>query len=298
MRNVLIAAALLVLGWFALKDWAFGLVLGRSEMVPETPDYFNESVWLERPASQPSGGWEAPWGVDVFLISSPVTSAVRKGALPAEDDALKKEYEALIVQTGLRTDGLTVYAPAYRSPSPASDKRERDEEIKLAQSDIALSMKRYLSAENRQRGLVIVAAPKTEPMLYAALQQLPETAQFRQRFGGVLLPSGKNKSRWDTVMRGCSPAFDDCSLPTTMDANPMGMGWVMPRLPQPHLTYSADPALSSQISDRVEALSSWLDQNAEKPAEPFNSWAADEVVDVAPIHRPNSDQDISGERGD
>lgn len=298
MRKVLIAAAILIVGWFALKDWAYTALQGKSDATPEAPDYYFEEVWLSRPAAPTSGGWEIPWGVDLFLIAPPVSTPMPKGAIAADNDALKDEYQALIEDLGLADSDLTIYAPAYRSPSPASSNRERDEEIKFAQDDIAAAMKRYLSTDNRLRGLVILATPDTEPMLYAALQQLPKTQEFRERFGGVLMPSRKDESRWNDFIGTCSPAFEACARATTLVETTGGLNWLTPNLPRKKLSYAGDSGLGNEIAERMQELSNWLDLNAEKPAEPFDTWAADEVVDVAPIHRPNGDEDISGERGD
>lgn len=298
MRKVLLGAAILIVGWFALKDWAYTTLQGSSDQTPEAPDYYFEEVWLARPDTPTSGGWEEPWGVDLFLIAPPVSTAMPKGAIAADSDVLKKEYAELVRDLGLTAEDLTIYAPSYRSPSPASSKRERDEEIKFAQDDIAAAMKRYLSTDNRLRGLVILAAPDTEPMLYAALQQLPKSQEFRKRFGGVLMPSRKDESRWNDFIGTCSPAFEACAKATSLVGSGNNLGWLLPKLPRRTLSYTGEPDLADNIAARMEALSSWLDLNAEKPAEPFDTWAADEVVDVAPIHRPNGDEDISGERGD
>ncbi|MEQ8559627.1 MAG: DUF3089 domain-containing protein [Henriciella sp.] len=298
MRRILIAAAILVVGWFALKDWAFAFMLGEATTEPEAPDYYYDEVWLERPAEQPQGGWAEPWGVDLFVIPPPVSSPARKGSLPANHEKLHEEYEALSESLQLGASNLTIYTPAYRSPSPASRGRMRDEEIKLAQADLTAAMKRYLSAENRLRGVVILATPDTEPLLYAALQQLPDTEEFRQRFGGVLLPDGKDTERWEEFMGNCSPAFEACAIQTTMTGQSGALAWLTPSLPRQAQSYVAEPELIETIETRLQTLTNWLDLNAEKPAEPFDTWAADEVVDVAPIHRPNGEQDISGERGD
>lgn len=297
MRKGLIAAAIFIVGWFALKDSAFTLFLGEATSLPDVPDYYFENVWLDRPEEAPQGGWEEPWGVDLFVIAPPASSPMRKGLIAADHDAIKSEYEEFAAALGLNDRDITIYAPSYRSPSPASEKRRRDEEIKDAQSDMASAMKRYLSTDNRLRGLVILAAPDTEPLLYAALQQVPESEDFRKRFGGVLVPAGKDETRWDDFIGSCSPAFDSCALATSQSAGTGALSWLTPSLPRPSLNYSADDELTTMIDDRMQSLSTWLDLNAERPAEPFDTWAADEVVDVAPIHRPNQDEDISGERG-
>ena len=297
-RTILIVSAIIIIGWFALKDQAYTFLIGEAANETEAPDYYYDEVWLERPASQTSGGWGDPWGVDLFIVAPPVSSPVRKGLLPAEHEALEKEYADFIANIGLTDADIEIYTPAYRSPSPASTGRKRDAEIQRSQSDMQDAMKRYLSAENRMRGLIILAAPDSESLLYAALSQLPDTQAFRERFGGVFVPEGKNASRWEDYLGSCSPAFAECVVTTSVSGKPSSISWLTPNLPHRSQAYSADSDFLGTIHTRVQTLSSWLDLNAEKPAEPFDTWAADEVVDVAPIHRPNPDEDISGERGD
>ena len=298
MRRILIAAIIILVGWFALKDWAYGFILGTAETTPEEPDYYYDEVWLERPAETPSGGWEEPWGVDLFIVPSPVSTPMRAGLIPANSDVLRAEFEGMLEDTGLAENEFTIYAPGFRSPSPASAGKNRDEQIETAKQDVAEAMKRYLAAENRMRGLIVIAAPDSEPLVPAALGQIPEEQAFRQRFGGILLPSGKNLSQWSELAGTCSPAFDACAVQTTLDASAGMFAWLTPSLAHAKRNYSAEEGFSETVSTRIDALSSWLDLNADKPAEPFDTWAADEVVDVAPIRRPNDEEDISGERGD
>ena len=297
MRIVLIATAALIIGWFALKDWAYLSMQGKPGPLPDAPDYYFDEVWLERPSEAPAGGWDTPWGVDLFVIAPPVSSPQKRGLLATEHEALREEYAEYSVAVGLSESDLTVYTPAYRSPTPAAKKRQRDEQIKSAQADVAAAMKRYLSTDNRDRGFLILAAPDTEPMLYSALQQLPRTDAFRERFGGILIPGGKDENRWDQFIGSCSDAMTTCAQTTSQTAQPGSLGWLTPNLPRAPMSYSTQGDLVSDIESRAQTLSQWLDENGNKPAEPFDTWAADEVVDVAPIRSPNGNTDISGERG-
>ncbi|WP_300378948.1 hypothetical protein [Henriciella sp.] len=297
MRRILIAAAIILIGWFALKDWAYGFVVGTAETTPETPDYYYDEVWLERPGETPPGGWEEPWGVDLFVIPPPVSTPTRAGLIPASSDLLKSEFAKMLESSGLSDDSYMIYAPGLRSPSPASTGSMRAAEMETAKKDVAEAMKRYVSAENRLRGLIIVASPDSEPLVAAALQQLPEDETFRQRFGGILLPEGKNLSRWSEPAGACSPAFDGCAVKTTLNAESGMLSWIKPNLARSPRTYSVEEGFLATVDTRIETLSNWLELNADKPAEPFDTWAADEVVDVAPIRRPNAEEDISGERG-
>lgn len=298
MRRALIAALVILLAWIALKDLIYAGMLGASDSDPQQPDYSYEESWLQRPDDAPPGGWEEPWGVDVFVLPPPQSTPAPKGLQPADSDKLRSDYRRFLSQSGLDARDMVIYAPAYRSPSPATTGDERFEEMEEARSDVSAALRRYLSADNRDRGLVILAAPGSEPLLNAVLLVLPDSHQFRERFGGVILPDRKLPSVWRDQIGTCSPAFDGCALQTDLAATKPAIGIFIPELPRPKLNYSAGEDFLERVDTRLQALTSWLDLNATKPAEPFDSWAADEVVDVAPIRRPNQDVDISGERGD
>ncbi|WP_084419078.1 DUF3089 domain-containing protein [Henriciella litoralis] len=297
MRRILIAVFVVIVAWIALKDVGYSAFLGRSDTDAITPDYSYNETWFERPAETPEGGWATPWGVDVFVLAPPTTTPAPKGLIPAESDAQKADYDAFAEGAGLQPESAIVYAPAYRAPSPASSAKARVEGLKTSASDVSDAMRRYLAANNRQRGLMILAAPDTVTLLEAALKELPDDEAFRNRFAGVLLPEGVDATEWTDKVGACSPAFDACAVATTLSASKTKTRFFMPTLAHPPLSYSAEAPLGGVVDERAETLSAWLDDNAVKPAEPFDSWAADEVVDVAPIRRPNSETDISGERG-
>ena len=296
MRPVLIAVIICLIGWFALKDWTYSLVLGQTEAETEEPDYAFPETWLDRPDTAPPGGWADPWGVDLFVLAPPQSSPAGKGLQPVGSDKLRADYARLMSLANF--ENTAVYAPAYRSPSPASTGKQRKSEMEKAKTDTVSALERYLEADNRQRGLLILAAPDSEPLLSAVLEALPQDEDFRERFAGVILPSRKTIENWESQIGPCSPAFETCAVETSLNAAKPSLGFLLPELPRPKLTYSADAEFDETVKTRVQSLSNWLDANAVKPAEPFNSWAADEVVDVAPIHRPNGDTDISGDRGD
>jgi len=300
MRSILIAlgiVAALAIGWVAFKDSLYASWLGRGERVAEEPDYSLEEDWLQRPAELPAGGWASPWGVDVFLIAPMPTSPAPAGLMDASSEALKSDYSRFVEQTGLVSETAVLYAPSYRAPSPAAGKKLRSEGTELASDDVSMALARYLSADNRKRALILVAAPGNGDMLDAALDALPRDEEFRQRFGGVMLPAGMATDEWSEKVGPCSDAVEACVVETGLATSKPFRRFLMPSLPRPQLVYSDTGSISAEIDSRAEALSSWLEENATKPAEPFDTWAAEEVVDVAPIRRPNSERDISGERG-
>ena len=300
MRPILIAlgiVAALAIGWVAFKDSLYASWLGRGERVAEEPDYSLEEDWLERPAELPAGGWASPWGVDVFLIAPMPTSPAPAGLMDASSEALKSDYARFVEQTGLVSETAVLYAPSYRAPSPAAGKKLRSEGTDLAAADVRQAMTRYLNADNRKRALILVAAPGSETMLEQVIEALPQDEEFRQRFGGVMLPARMATGDWTEKVGPCSDAVEACVVETGLATSKPFRRFLMPSLPRAQLVYSDTGSIGAEIDSRAEALSSWLEENATKPAEPFDTWAAEEVVDVAPIRRPNSERDISGERG-
>jgi hypothetical protein len=300
MRRILIALAVLVallVGWVLIKDSVYLASLGKADAVPDAPDYSYSENWLERPIQKPPGAWETPWGVDILLIAPPATTKAPIGRLAANAPSLAEDYDRFREETEIGSDALTIYAPGYRSPSPASSKARWLEGMQGAAEDIGAAVGRYISTDNRQRGLIIVAAPDTAPLLVSALDALPSDEAFRTRFGGVFVPAGQPIEDWTEKVGSCSPAVETCVVRTSIDAVEPARRFIMPSLPRSRLAYSADDSLQDTLKGRADKLARWLDDNAAKPAEPFNSWSADEIVDVEPIRRPNSDEDISGERG-
>lgn len=298
MRRILIAVLVLFVAWIALKNVAYSAFIGETEFQPQTPDYYYDEAWLDRPDSPPPGGWDSPWGIDIFVIAPPLSEPAPKGLIAAESPYLTTEYEEFRSSLIGDNQDFEIYAPSYRSPSPASGAARRKAMMTTSVEDVALGLKRYLSADNRDRGLLILTAPGAEPFLEQALEQLPDSDGFRQRFGGIIVSAQSGITDLEAMTAPCSPAFEACVMPASLSAQPTPMRFILPSLPRPEMTYAADAELQSAINSRALALSDWLETNAAKPAEPFDTWAADEIVDVAPIRRPNQDEDISGERGD
>ena len=92
--------------------------------------------------------------------------------------------------------------------------------------------------------------------------------------------------------------MESCVTEFALDASSDAMAWVKPNLKRKPETYTvATEDAPATFGGMATRLSEWLDTNVDQPAEPFDSWAADEVIDADPIIRPGSEKDISGERG-
>ena len=301
MRRILIALGLIavvIVGWFAFKDRLYAASLGTGEREAEAPDYSLEEAWLARPGELPEGGWASPWGVDLLVLAPMPTAPAPAGLLTASSDIMQAEYQRFIEESGLRPEDLVVYTPSFRAPSPASGRRFRESAAGLASEDISRAVARYLASDNRQRGLILFASPGSEPLLEAALSSLPEDEAFRTRFGGLVVSADMDPADWGDRTGTCSGAFETCVAASGVTASRRMRRIFLPNLPRPRLVHSDDGESTDLIERRASELSDWLEANATKPAEPFDTWAAEEVVDVAPIRRPNSERDISGERDD
>ncbi|GGB58976.1 hypothetical protein [Henriciella pelagia] len=297
MRRGLIAILVVLVGWFVFKDLIYTSFIGRSDTIPPAPDFFYDDVWLERPSEDTDGGWVTPWGVDLFVVAPPSFHPAPAGLVAADAPDIHDSFKSFLSETGLQHSDLSLYAPSFRSPSPALTGKPRIEAINTSKTDIQDGFTRYLTVDNRDRGVVILIAPGAEEFVPAVVAALPSDDIFRERFGGIIVPASSAIESLDESVGACSNAFEACVLKVELGSEPSRKRWILPSLPHPKRTFIAGDSFIPALESRAAVLSEWLDANAVKPAEPFDSWAADEVVDVAPIRRPNQDEDISGDRG-
>src|SRR6185503_695062 len=78
LRRIVLAAAggaivVLIATGLAFQDSFFRMAVAppghfATSPVPPRPDYLKAESWALRPAQPQPGGWEKPWGVDVFFI--------------------------------------------------------------------------------------------------------------------------------------------------------------------------------------------------------------------------------------
>ncbi|MDZ4761439.1 MAG: DUF3089 domain-containing protein [Alphaproteobacteria bacterium] len=128
---------------------------------PAVADYSLPSSWAMRPATPPPGGWETPWGVDVFFIH-PTTAYAGNGWNAATDDrAAIDRLDASVLPNlaGPFAKAGPVYAPHYRQATLHSDlsvEASSEKALLLAYEDILGSFDAYMTADNRGRGVVLV----------------------------------------------------------------------------------------------------------------------------------------------
>ena len=130
------------------------------EAAPARPDYAKAESWALRPAQPPPGGWETPWGVDVFFIH-PASAYSNAGWNAAVDnaEALERLKERILPNhAGPFLQAGPVYAPLYRQASLHSEVNvggEGDGAFELAYGDVLRAFDHYMEVDNRYRGVVI-----------------------------------------------------------------------------------------------------------------------------------------------
>lgn len=283
MRRALIACLGIIVLWFGLKDWVYRTINSQGEpLIAEQLDYSDAAAWIERPAIPPPGGWETPWGVDVFLVAPPSTRPAKNGEILIGDNTIDAALVAF--------DGLPVYAPRYRQPSPAVRRRDTSPYDDHSRADITAAFDQYLETDNLLRGLLIAVPEGHEALVEDSLAEIRADADLRQRFAGVLsLTAGADQppEALDGVI--CSDAMEgQCVIAAAMPGKRSALGILTPTLPAPPRSYALADAEAATIavSSRAALLSEWLDEALPKPAEPLGGFDTMESIEIAPIRRP------------
>ncbi len=160
------AVAAIVAGVVAFQDTLFRMSItppGRfvEEPAPPRPDYTAPASWALTPAHLPPGGWEKPWGIDIFFIhpTSAYSSAGWNVGIDNAEALDRLKQKILPNAAGPFLQAGPVYAPLYRQASLHSEITvggEGDGAFELAYEDIVRAFDQYLARDNRHRGVVLV----------------------------------------------------------------------------------------------------------------------------------------------
>lgn len=298
MWRSLIALFVLGVAWMVSKDALVDrFAQPTSTDAPEPPDYAATEAWIARPAEPTPGGWETPWGVDVFLILPAPRTGERVVNLPAgqmrtEGDALRR---AIITEFSKLAP---VYAPSYRAVAPAAyrfDSESPDFQSALIteEEDVIAAFNRYLDADNRFRGVLIVAYGEAARLLRPLEEAVLESDGLAERTLGYVAVKAPDIappaapidfSCMQGVSRPCLVSAEyEPDLPLTR--------FVLPQLPVRALPAPANAmpeGLAETLKDRIGSASNWLDTNATKPAPPLPPL---EAIEISPIKRPGQQDD-------
>lgn len=277
-----IGGAVLLAGWFGLKDTVYRISLqSNAPAVIDPLDYASVDSWAAFPDAMPPGAWETPWGVDVFLIGPPAGLSSGPGLVNARIEAHEEKYDAAITELSRGiAKGLPLYAPHYHSPSAVHNTGEYAAETALG---LVSAFSTYLAEHNRDRAILLAVDERALPLADPILAQLTGDA-IAERFAGRII-FGSNPS--GAAPTACNPSLNSvCDQTVDMKAGGIPFGFLLPRLPGRISERSLiDPdGTAEAVAVQATQVSSWLDENGPKPAEPLGDF---EEIEIAPVYAPD-----------
>jgi hypothetical protein len=285
-----IGAALIALAaWFGLKNPIYNMALTRGDIhTPPQPDYTLAAGWADQPAQTPPGAWETPWGVDIFLVYPAPRLNAPHGRIDADEALVHPSHAKLAaeIRAALPADAV-VYVPKVRPVSAATSSQTGPTN---AADDVIAAFDAYLGNTNRERAIMLVAIGSANASIAPLLVRLSED-ELRDRFAGFVHFSTDDDANTEGLYPDlkCSPSLGGaCFQSVLLDSKRPITDHLLPRLPNMRAEYSVlDPeGTAAAVAVQQETVSSWLDANAPKPAEPLFGF---EAIEAAPIYRPNGE---------
>ncbi len=288
MRRAIVVVAVAAILWMGLKDWAYRTFYMQKDPIETSePVYGALENWALRPVEAPPGAWESPWGVDLFVLPPIRRAPHPPGVVSFDHERSRGETEAFLGRLLDVLGDAPVYAPYLRHGSPVH--KESADFAEMTETDAVAAFRSYLEEDNLKRGFVLIAPPSMTEPVQSVLASFAGDDDVRQRFGGVVWLGPETAGLEDLE---CSDGLvGQCLIEVPMKSGVPFLQRLMPNLPRPRLKHHlTDPeAAQVSIANRVAFLSTWLDENAPKPAEPLGGLEEMESVDVAPIRRPGDD---------
>jgi hypothetical protein len=261
MKRVLLAFAILCVLAIGLGPWAY-----RTLFVPGEPlalpafDYLTTDSWAALPDEVPAPVWKQGWAVDVILI------APDAGLEPRSQAEIASQTTRAGAQAKRMAQSLTavgpVYAPLFRKDSE--------------QTDLSAAFRQYVDTHNRGRAFVI-ATDHTLPA--EAFAGLKADDRLRERFGGFLrLTRGTGSDDPFLAIDGAADLQAYCpdQYRQLSDCQPV----VRIGRQDGVMIVAQDSPIGG---DNLSGLTTWLEANVAKTAEPLGSL---EEVEIIGIRRP------------
>ena len=291
MKYLIGAGAVLILAWFGLKNTFYNIILSGGEAQMHTAvDYTSVVGWASQPAETPPGAWETPWGVDIFLVYPSPRLNSEHGLMDADTAFSHPSHTRLDedIRTGLPADAA-IYVPKYRARSNANQADSAAAAEAQIADDLRNAFEAYLANTNRGRGIMLVAVGETGAALDPLLTRL-NTEELRHRFAGLVhfTPDADEDDQTYADIE-CSPALEGaCYQPVPLTVKRPLSDHLLPNLSKTRGHFSVIDAdgTAAAISAQNAQVSTWLDANAPKPAEPLFGF---EAIEAAPIYRPNGE---------
>ncbi len=281
----------LIAAWFGLKNTAYNMWMTRGAVeIPAALDYTTAQSWASQPTETPSGAWETPWGVDIFMVYPSPRLASPHGLIDPEVALAHPSHARLQdeILKALPTDA-SLYVPKYRMISNA----ERPDTLtRLVADDLSAAFDAYLANANRGRGVMLVVIGDTHEAIDPLLDRL-QMDDLQHRFAGLIhiAPSpSQEPDRYDTLM--CSPGLERaCFQAVEVETQHSLMEHLFARLPnmRPDFVILDAEGVAAAIAAQTAQVTYWLDTYGPKPAEPLFGF---EAIETAPIYRPGEDQPL------
>jgi hypothetical protein len=170
-RRIILAAAgggllAIIAGWLLLEDPLFRMAVQppgqfASRPAPPAPDYSKAESWALRPTQLTAGGWEKPWGVDIFFVHPGSAYAGDDWNAPIDNKAATARLADRILpnHAGPFMQAGPIYAPRYRQAALHSEINvggTGDGAFLLAYNDVLAAFDHYMATDNRHRSVVLV----------------------------------------------------------------------------------------------------------------------------------------------
>jgi hypothetical protein len=197
-RRIILAAAAgvvvaIVGAWLILQDPMFRMAVKppgnfATRPAPAAPDYAKPESWALRPAQLLPGGWEKPWGVDIFFVHPTSAYAGDDWNAPIEDKAANERLVNQILpnHAGPFLQSGPVYAPRYRQAALYSEMNvggEGDGAFLLAYGDVLSAFDHYMATDNRGRGVILAGVGQGGLYVQKLLADRFQTQPLRDRLG-------------------------------------------------------------------------------------------------------------------
>lgn len=240
------------------------------ETAPPAPDYAAYESWYDRPDVQPEGGWAKPWGVDLIWYAGHSDNYASGWNLPLDWAGRDQAYQPDAEWFGTLPHPLMTFVPQIRHAVKQSGEAEDYQAAQeLAMEDALAAFDHYAQQDHRQRGFFLGGRGHGVELAQSIRRQRVDGSPLLKKyFGGFIIADPRTAAsvKSDSGLPACAEAADN--FPCILDISGL-----------------APDAAASVIETQMAGMSSWMDDNIGKPAEPLPPL---ETIEIAPVHKPDN----------
>ncbi|MBU6320555.1 MAG: DUF3089 domain-containing protein [Alphaproteobacteria bacterium] len=166
---------------------------------PWTGDYRKAYAWALRPPGPPPGGWETPWGVDVFFIHPATTTSDGESLIPGDEASDQRLFNTILPShAGPFASAGPIYAPRYRQFRRGDPELAQD----LAYIDILHAFDAYMGSDNRARGVMLVGIGEGADLAFRLLEDRFRSEPLASRLAAAyLIDAEVSQTEADRLLR-------------------------------------------------------------------------------------------------